>query len=65
MSIAPDYVLPVEIPGIRYFRDSTPFSLELGYTFANGYQQAANFVDLTKQNGNFPFVFFVVAIKQA
>ena len=36
MSSVADYALPVEIPGISYFRDPAPYSLELGYTFANG-----------------------------
>lgn len=36
MISAPDYILPLEIYGIKYFRDFTPFNLELGYIFPDG-----------------------------
>ncbi len=36
MSSVTDYTLPVEIPGISYFCDPSPFSIELGYTFTDG-----------------------------
>ena len=34
--VGPDYKLPLDIPGIQYFRDKHPFHLELGGTLDNG-----------------------------
>jgi homoserine O-acetyltransferase len=36
MSDVRDYTLPIEIPGIQYFRDTEPFILEQGYIFQEG-----------------------------
>jgi homoserine O-acetyltransferase len=36
MSQVPDYPLPIDIPGIRYYHDPDPFTLEFGYTFPEG-----------------------------
>ncbi len=36
MSVSPDYILPIQIPGIQYFKDTDPFILEQGYTFHEG-----------------------------
>jgi len=32
----PDYDLPIEIPGIRFYKDTLPFITESGYTFTSG-----------------------------
>ncbi len=36
MSSGPDYILPVEIPGIQFVDDREPFATEMGYTFPQG-----------------------------
>jgi homoserine O-acetyltransferase len=36
MNNGPDYILPVEIPGIQYYDDSEAFTTEMGYTFPEG-----------------------------
>jgi homoserine O-acetyltransferase len=36
MSNGPDYILPVEIPGIQYYDDREAFKTEMGYTFPEG-----------------------------
>lgn len=34
--IGPDYELPIDIPGIRYYHAKAPFVTETGYTFPSG-----------------------------
>ena len=36
MSTLPDYILPVEIPGLQFFQFEEPFALESGFVFENG-----------------------------
>ncbi len=36
MMNGPEYTLPIDIPGIKYFKDKRPFKLELRGTLENG-----------------------------
>src|SRR6187431_758066 len=49
----PDYALPIEIPGIRYYRDTTPFITETGFTFPSGVTIAYHtYGELNKEKNN-------------
>ena len=53
MTEAPDYALPVEIPGIRYYRDPTPFVTETGFIFPAGVNIAYHtYGELNKEKNN-------------
>ncbi|MEP6647893.1 MAG: homoserine O-acetyltransferase [Saprospiraceae bacterium] len=42
MISGPEYTLPVDIPGLKYYREDQPFQLDLGGTLSNGITIAYN-----------------------